>query len=45
MARMSMAANGAHYANEAQKKQLAMWMKRDGCHTCGSKAGRRRLTP
>ena len=39
VARMSMPADGARYANESQKKQLALWMKRDGCHHCGSKAG------
>jgi hypothetical protein len=39
LARRSMPANGANYANESQKKMLASWLKKDGCHHCGTKVG------
>lgn len=39
LARMSMPANGAHYASESQKRTLAGWLRRDGCHHCGTKVG------
>ena len=39
MARKSLPANGAHYASEGQKRTLARWMARDGCHHCGTKVG------
>ena len=39
MARKSLPANGAHYASEGQKRTLARWMARHGCHHCGTKVG------
>ena len=39
VARRSLPANGAHYANEGQKRTLARWMTKDGCHHCGTKVG------
>lgn len=28
-----------HCATESQKKMLASWLRRDGCHHCGTKVG------
>ena len=39
LARRSMPSNGAHYATDAQRKTLALWMRRDGCHHCGATRG------
>lgn len=36
----SMPSNGAHYATESQRRTLAVWLRRDGCHHCGSRVGK-----
>jgi hypothetical protein len=40
LAKRSMRSNGAHYATEAQRRTLAGWLRRDGCHHCGSRVGK-----
>ena len=39
LARRSMPSNGAHYATDAQRRTLAVWLRKDGCHHCGSRSG------
>lgn len=40
LANKSLSANGAHYASNAQRKTLAAFLKKDGCHHCGSRLGK-----
>ena len=40
LANKSLSANGAHYASDAQRKTLAAFLKKDGCHHCGSRLGK-----
>ena len=40
LAKRSMKSNGAHYATDNQRKTLATWLRKDGCHHCGSKLGK-----
>ena len=40
LAKRSMRSSGAHYATEAQRRTLAGWLRRDGCHHCGSRVGK-----
>lgn len=39
-ARRSIPAKGSDYASEGQKRALQTWLKRDGCHHCGSTRGK-----
>lgn len=39
-ARRSIPAKGSDYASEGQKRSLQTWLKRDGCHHCGSTRGK-----
>ena len=40
LARRSIRSDGARYATEAQRRTLAAWLKKDGCHHCGGRIGK-----